>query len=546
SLTYEFPAFYSGMDNMTQQLMAMEVSIPDVIQDNENWSEDVSTSTYSNNPEMTKLKLQVADLSSKNQELFNQLSEVQESFDGYVLLSADIMSKQEAIIELYKEIVGGGQMLGGLLSISEKHAIRSEINMAKEVFNLGLRSNDAKDLITVFNPLLFETMIGKLKRNCPTIMSILEQLVLSANVTRNTMKTPRMKMKAAVHLLGSLMDVRDQNANNDIPILFGLLCLCFGAGPSMIGLLQRLGLSKSYPVLIKTLKFQLQHYKEIIKQRMVDDCPVITFQDNMQLMRTSLRHLRLSKLHKEKVNQNKMWDFTVRGWRAADITGIEKLFQNKSAIESQQSVKSLKYDDLLIENNPIHEEKWKDFKCRNTLRKMDVALNALSISREQLKTMSSEELQKLASTPIPGQTKPFKIEVPEIPCEFPHMAKKEAKIYPLPISHENQCTTLGVASNLDLFQEEFGFDSKKQDRYLPLKSSGKDFDLDQAYKRFAFLKMIEQHKKKQQNYEHILRGHDEHAIGIATEQSEAETDEDNDHEVLLVVNNESDSDSLSD
>ena len=80
-------------------------------------------------------------------------------------------------------------------------------------------------------------------------MSILEQLVLSANVTRNTMKTPRMKMKAAVHLLGSLMDVRDQNANNDIPILFGLLCLCFGAGPSMIGLLQRLGLSKTYPVL---------------------------------------------------------------------------------------------------------------------------------------------------------------------------------------------------------------------------------------------------------------------------------------------------------
>ena len=84
----------------------------------------------------------------------------------------------------------------------------------------------------------------------------------------------------------------------------------------------------------------------IIQQRVTDDCPVVTFQDNMQLMRTSLRHLRLSKLHK--VKQNKMWDFTVRGWRVADITGIEDLFQDESTFESQQVVKNLKFNDMLI------------------------------------------------------------------------------------------------------------------------------------------------------------------------------------------------------
>ena len=68
----------------------------------------------------------------------------------------------------------------------------------------------------------------------------------------------------------------------------------------------------------------------------------------MQLMRTSMRHLRLSKLHKDKVKQNKIWDFTVRGWRVADISGIEDLFQQKSSVEPQRAVKDLKYKDFLI------------------------------------------------------------------------------------------------------------------------------------------------------------------------------------------------------
>ena len=68
----------------------------------------------------------------------------------------------------------------------------------------------------------------------------------------------------------------------------------------------------------------------------------------MQMMRTSLRHFRISKLQKEKFKQNKMWDFTVRGWRVADIEGIEDLFQDDSAVESQKVVKDLKYDDMLI------------------------------------------------------------------------------------------------------------------------------------------------------------------------------------------------------
>ena len=53
-------------------------------------------------------------------------------------------------------------------------------------------------------------------------------------------------------------------------------------------------------------------YQEIIILRVADDQAVITYQDNLQMKRTSMRHLRLSKLQKEKMKQDKMWDFTVR------------------------------------------------------------------------------------------------------------------------------------------------------------------------------------------------------------------------------------------
>jgi hypothetical protein len=80
-----------------------------------------------------------------------------------------------------------------------------------------------------------------------------------------------------------------------------------------------------------------------------DNQPVITYQDNLQMKRTSMRHLRLSKLQKEKMKQNKMWDFTVRGWRVADTDGLEELFSNKdTAATSQKEVNALEYKDTKI------------------------------------------------------------------------------------------------------------------------------------------------------------------------------------------------------
>ena len=171
------------------------------------------------------------------------------SLNEYDANVQDIIKLQEHVIATQHEIISRGSFLGGLLSLSEKNAIKSEVNQAKQIFNLKIRENKRKDISEVFNPLLFQQLLVDIKNACPTITAVLEQLVLTNNTSRNVLKTENVKMKAAVHLLASMMDIRDQHGNNDIPLLFGLLCLCYGAGPSLIQMLQCLGLSESFPTL---------------------------------------------------------------------------------------------------------------------------------------------------------------------------------------------------------------------------------------------------------------------------------------------------------
>ena len=103
------------------------------------------------------------------------------------------------------------------------------------------------DILDIIDPLIFAKFLVSLKNECPSIVNFLEQLVLSEIASRNKRKTEHVKMIAAIHLLFSLLDVWDQNGKNDIQILFGLLYISYGAGSTMIGALQRIGLCESFP-----------------------------------------------------------------------------------------------------------------------------------------------------------------------------------------------------------------------------------------------------------------------------------------------------------
>ena len=178
------------------------------------------------------------------------LKEQEKTFRAYDSTVQEIINEQDKVIGLQEEIVTASKLLGGLLTVSERNSIKEEVNKAKEVFNLHIRDKKSLcDIHDIFNPHLFKDLVDGVRTACPTITNILEQLVLSSNTSRNTIKTESLKMKATVHLLASLLDVRDQHSRNDIPLLFGLLCICYGAGPAMIRILQRIGLSESFPTL---------------------------------------------------------------------------------------------------------------------------------------------------------------------------------------------------------------------------------------------------------------------------------------------------------
>ena len=163
-----------------------------------------------------------------------------------------------------------------------------------------------------------------------------------------------------------------------------------------------------------------------------------------------------------------------------------------------------------VENNPEQNEKWDNFKKRNHLRKLDLVLNCISKSEDEIRGLSNADFKKLAveveeKQRLPMEKRTYKIHIPSVEVDFPELAEKKTPIYPLPISHENQCSSAGMASNLDRFTEEFSFTAKRDPKYLPINKSGKEFALEKAYERYAFMKTLEHHKNQQSAYEKILR-----------------------------------------
>ena len=140
-------------------------------------------------------------------ELVQHLVQLRNKIELYEKAANGIISNQDEIIDLYKEIVDCGNLLGGILTSSERNTITNKVKKIIATLNIGLRSKDVVDIAETFDPMLFSNMVNKVKQQCSTIANILEQLVLSRNMSRNTLKTADMKMKASIHLLTSFMDV---------------------------------------------------------------------------------------------------------------------------------------------------------------------------------------------------------------------------------------------------------------------------------------------------------------------------------------------------
>ena len=98
------------------------------------------------------------------------------------------------------------------------------------------------DISHVVNDGLFQILLGKVKDKCPFISSILQTLLVS-DQRKRVHKSPDYKMKCGTNALALLLSVRNQKFNNDVRLVFGLLCITYVAGKQFINLLHKIGLT---------------------------------------------------------------------------------------------------------------------------------------------------------------------------------------------------------------------------------------------------------------------------------------------------------------
>ena len=137
---------------------------------------------------------------------------------------------------------GNNNTKSDVLTQSQRETVMKEMRVLEELCDIGLRSNKAEDFD--MDTSLFKEFTETVKNKCPFLTSIIEALVIGSNSSqRNTHKTAQSKLLCGHHALALLLNVRNSNCFNDFPLLFGLLCISYGAGKQMVNMLKAIGLS---------------------------------------------------------------------------------------------------------------------------------------------------------------------------------------------------------------------------------------------------------------------------------------------------------------
>ena len=81
------------------------------------------------------------------------------------------------------------------------------------------------------------------------------------------------------------------------------------------------------------------------------------------------------------------------------------------------------------------------FKERNLLKKLDLGLNIIQISKQEIVTSNSEALQKEAFAA--ESRKPlFILDIPPVAEKFPYQSHETSKMFSLPLSHASNARML--------------------------------------------------------------------------------------------------------
>lgn len=126
------------------------------------------------------------------------------------------------------------------LSTSQKEQILNEVKELECLCSIGLKLDG--DISQAVDDGLFRRLLENVKDTCPLIYSILQCLLVS-DTRKRVHKSPDYKMKCGINALALLLSVRNQKFNNDVRLVFGLLCISYGAGKQFVNLLHKIGLT---------------------------------------------------------------------------------------------------------------------------------------------------------------------------------------------------------------------------------------------------------------------------------------------------------------
>ena len=132
------------------------------------------------------------------------------------------------------------------LTKQQTEVVVKEMKTLEETCNLGVRSCQDVDVTELNSPTIFQEFVSAVSEKCPLLRNIMETLVISCSTERNVNKTNEQELLSGHHALALLLNTRNFECLNDFPLLFGLLCVSYGAGKKFVNMLQSAGMSLHY------------------------------------------------------------------------------------------------------------------------------------------------------------------------------------------------------------------------------------------------------------------------------------------------------------
>jgi hypothetical protein len=132
------------------------------------------------------------------------------------------------------------------LSDKQKNTVKLEMKVLEDICDTNIRGSSVHDTSNTIGATLFKDILEAVCEKCPLIYDMVKTLVISNPLSRNLLKTNAHKMLCGLHTLGIISNIRNSKTRNCFPLIFGLLCISFGAGKQFIDMLQSMGLSLSW------------------------------------------------------------------------------------------------------------------------------------------------------------------------------------------------------------------------------------------------------------------------------------------------------------